>query len=67
VLQIWILHNKPELVPIDEQADDNVVHSFKFREANGFAREPFNPCSQREARIPHHSATHSTGIRPVIP
>jgi hypothetical protein len=24
------------------------VHFFKFREANGFACEPFNPCSQRE-------------------
>ena len=31
---------------MDEQADDDVMHSFEFREADGFAGQTFDPSAQ---------------------
>ena len=37
------LHGIAEFKPIDEQADDDVMHFFEFREANGFSGQAFYP------------------------
>jgi len=41
-----MLDGLPELIPGDEQSDDQIVHTFRFGKANRAAYETFDPRSQ---------------------
>jgi hypothetical protein len=43
-----ILDCQAELEPINEQADDEIVHLDGFGEANSFSHQAFDPSAQRE-------------------
>ena len=42
VFQTWILHQNPEFISIDKEANDNVMHLVEFGEANGLPYQSFN-------------------------
>ena len=39
------LDKQSKSVPIDEQANDDVVHLYRFREADRLTDQAFDPCS----------------------
>src|SRR5262245_5910259 len=45
---LLILDRQAELEPIDEQAEDEIMHLDRSRKANGFPHQPFDPGAQRE-------------------
>ena len=48
LVDITKLDRKTELKPVDEQADDEIVHLDRPGKANGFPHQPFDPRAQRE-------------------
>ena len=44
-VEMAILDNQSEGIPIDEQANDNVVHLDRFREADRLTDQAFDPCA----------------------
>jgi hypothetical protein len=47
-MDIIILYQDTEFVPVDKQADHDVVHSFQLGEAYSLSRQPLNPCTKRQ-------------------
>ena len=47
-VEITILDKQAKGVPIDKQANDDVVHLDRFREADRFADQTFDPCAWRQ-------------------
>ncbi len=43
ILDIADLHRPSKLIPIDKQADDDIVHLDRFGEADRFAYQAFDP------------------------
>ena len=43
-----MLYLHPELIAVDEQADDEIVHLSGLREADRLAHQALDPCAQRE-------------------
>jgi hypothetical protein len=41
-----MLDGVPELIPVDEQSDDQIVHMFGLRKANRPAHQPLDPGPQ---------------------
>ena len=44
-VEMTILDKQSKGIPIDEQANDNVVHLDRFREADRLTDQTFDPCS----------------------
>jgi hypothetical protein len=44
-VEITILDKQSKGVPIDEQANDDVVHLDRFREADRLTDQTFDPCA----------------------
>ena len=44
-VEMTILDKQSKGVPIDEQANDDVVHLDRFREADRLADQAFDPCA----------------------
>ena len=42
--EMTILDKQSKSVPIDEQANDDVVHLYRFREADRLTDQAFDPC-----------------------
>jgi hypothetical protein len=41
-----MLNGSPEFIPIDEQSNDQVVHTLCLRKADRPVHQPFDPCAQ---------------------
>jgi hypothetical protein len=41
-----LLDDSPELIPVDEQSDDQIVHTLRLRKADGPAHQPLDPRPQ---------------------
>ena len=41
-----MLDEPPELIPVDKQSDDQIVHAFSLRKANRPAHQPLDPRPQ---------------------
>ena len=44
-VEMTMLDKQSKSVPIDEQANDDVVHLYRFREADRLTDQAFDPCS----------------------
>ena len=44
-VEMTMLDKQSKGVPIDEQANDDVVHLYRFREADRLTDQAFDPCS----------------------
>ena len=44
-VEMTMLDKQSKSVPIDEQANDEVVHLYRFREANRPTDQAFDPCA----------------------
>jgi hypothetical protein len=44
-VEMTILDKQSKGIPIDEQANDNVVHLDRFREADRLADQALDPCA----------------------
>ena len=44
-VEMTMLDKQSKGIPIDEQANDNVVHLDRFREADRLADQAFDPCA----------------------
>lgn len=42
-LCMGLSYSPPKFIAVDEQANHRVMHQDRFRKANGFARQPFDP------------------------
>lgn len=47
-VEMAILHHPPKGIAVHKQADHEVVHLRRFREANGLANQTFDACPQRQ-------------------
>jgi len=44
-VEMTVLDKQSKGIPIDEQANDNVVHLYRFREADRLTDQAFDPCA----------------------